>query len=527
MKFYITTSIAYVNASPHIGYALELTQADVLARYHRLLGEDTWFLTGTDEHGTKIIKAAEAARLSPKEFTDQISVQFQKLCGVLNISNDDFIRTSDEKRHWPAAQKLWRELAERGDLYKKNYEGLYCVGHEAFVKKSDLKDGVCPLHKTKPEKIEEENWFFKLTKYKKELKKIIEKDELQILPASRKKEVLNLLEDAEVVSFSRPSDPPVGGIKWGIPVPEDPTQTMYVWADALSNYISAIGYAENSANFQKYWPADIHLVGKDILRFHAIIWPAMLLSTSLPLPKSICVHGFVTVNGEKMSKTVGNVVDPFKMIEKYGSDIVRYYLLREISSDEDGDFSEEKLKERYNGDLANGLGNLVQRVATLIESKMDGKLIYDPKLIEPEVEKKIKEISEKYKNQIDLFRLHEAIGSIWELIGFANQYIDDKKPWAVPILSSTKIQNRGSSISQPNQNDLEEIGTIKHDEKEFLIIMTNLMLMFHDITLLLSPFLPETSEKITKIIGNNLKPEIDNGYEFIVKKEAPLFPRII
>ena len=499
-KFYITTSIAYVNAPPHIGYALELIQADVLARHHRLVGNDTWFLTGTDEHGTKIAKAAAAANLSPEKFTNQISEKFLSLAKVLNISNDDFIRTSDQKRHWPSAQKLWRELAERGDLYKKNYEGLYCIGHEAFMKKSDLKDGVCPLHKTKPEKIEEENWFFKLISYKKRLKKIIESDELQILPASRKSEVLNLLDDAEDISFSRPFNPPTGGIRWGVPVPDDATQTMYVWADALSNYISAIGYADDNSQalFKKFWPADIHLVGKDILRFHAIVWPAMLLSASLPLPKSIYVHGFITADGEKMSKTIGNVVDPFKMVEKYGSEVVRYYLLREIPSDEDGDFSEEKLKERYNGDLANGLGNLVQRVATLIENNLDGKLIYDEKLIEPGIAQKISDIVVRYKQNIESFRLHEALANVWELISFANVYIDDKKPWAA----------------------------IKRDEKEFLMIMTDLMLMLHNIAFLLSPFLPETADKIAKIIGTALKPEIDGGYEFVVKKSKVLFPRI-
>jgi len=499
-KFYITTSIAYVNAPPHIGYALELIQADVLARHHRLVGNDTWFLTGTDEHGTKIAKASAAANLSPEEFTNQISEKFLSLAKVLNISNDDFIRTSDQKRHWPSAQKLWRELAERGDLYKKNYEGLYCIGHEAFMKKSDLKDGVCPLHKTKPEKIEEENWFFKLISYKKRLKKIIESDELQILPASRKSEVLNLLDDAEDISFSRPFNPPTGGIRWGVPVPDDATQTMYVWADALSNYISAIGYADDNSQalFKKFWPADIHLVGKDILRFHAIVWPAMLLSASLPLPKSIYVHGFITADGEKMSKTIGNVVDPFKMVEKYGSEVVRYYLLREIPSDEDGDFSEEKLKERYNGDLANGLGNLVQRVATLIENNLDGKLIYDEKLIEPGIAQKISDIVVRYKQNIESFRLHEALANVWELISFANVYIDDKKPWAA----------------------------IKRDEKEFLMIMTDLMLMLHNIAFLLSPFLPETADKIAKIIGTALKPEIDGGYEFVVKKSKVLFPRI-
>src|SRR3989344_7033577 len=499
-KFYITTSIAYVNAPPHIGYALELIQADVLARHHRLVGNDTWFLTGTDEHGTKIAKASAAANLSPEEFTNQISEKFLSLAKVLNISNDDFIRTSDQKRHWPSAQKLWRELAERGDLYKKNYEGLYCIGHEAFMKKSDLKDGVCPLHKTKPEKIEEENWFFKLISYKKRLKKIIESDELQILPASRKSEVLNLLDDAEDISFSRPFNPPTGGIRWGVPVPDDATQTMYVWADALSNYISAIGYADDNSQalFKKFWPADIHLVGKDILRFHAIVWPAMLLSASLPLPKSIYVHGFITADGEKMSKTIGNVVDPFKMVEKYGSEVVRYYLLRKIPSDEDGDFSEEKLKERYNGDLANGLGNLVQRVATLIENNLDGKLIYDEKLIEPGIAQKISDIVVRYKQNIESFRLHEALANVWELISFANVYIDDKKPWAA----------------------------IKRDEKEFLMIMTDLMLMLHNIAFLLSPFLPETADKIAKIIGTALKPEIDGGYEFVVKKSKVLFPRI-
>src|SRR3989344_6824235 len=490
-KFYITTSIAYVNAPPHIGYALELAQADVLARYHRLLGDDTWFLTCTDEHGTKIAKAAAAANLSPEKFTNQISEKFLSLAKVLNISNDNFIRTSDQKRHWPSAQKLWLELAERGDLYKKNYGGLYCIGHEAFIKKSDLKDDVCPLHKTKPEKIEEENWFFKLTSYKKQLKKIIESDERQILPASRKSGVLNLLDDAEDISFSRPFNPPTGGIRWGVPVPDDATQTMYVWADALSNYISAIGYADDNSQslFKKFWPADIHLVGKDILRFHAIVWPAMLLSASLPLPKSICVHGFVTVDGEKMSKTIGNVVDPFKIIEKYGREVVRYYLLREIPSDEDGDFSEEKLKERYNGDLANGLGNLVQRVATLIENNLDGKLIYDNKLIEPGIAQKISDIVVRYKQNIESFRLHEALTNVWELISFANVYIDDKKPWAA----------------------------IRHDEKEFLIIMTNLTLTLHNIAFLLSPFLPETADKIAKIIGTVLKPEIDGGYKFVVK----------
>ena len=487
-KFYITTSIAYVNSVPHCGFAMELIQADVLARHHRLLGDDTWFLTGTDEHGASVVRGASKANKNVAEFVDEIADKYKNLTGVLNISNDDFIRTSDQTRHWPAAQKFWNLIKD--DLYKKNYEGLYCVGHEAFMKKSDLVDGVCPLHKTEPEKIKEENWFFKLTKYKKEVKKKIESGEMKIVPETRKQEILNLIDDAEDVSFSRPSK----DLKWGIPVPGDDTQTIYVWADALVNYISALGYGDNEEKMS-YWPADVHLVGKDILRFHAMIWPAMLLSAGLPLPKAIYVHGFITVDGEKMSKTIGNVVDPFEAVKKYGSEVVRYFLLREIPSGDDGDFSYKKLEERYNGDLANGLGNLVQRVATLIESNMDGELIFKKELLEQSVESRVDELMKKWKMGINTFALHEALSSIWELIGFGNKYIDDKKPWAA----------------------------IKHDEAEFLMIMTNLVYILHTIAWSLQPFMPETSKKIFETLGGE---EASENYKFIVKKGEGLFPRL-
>src|SRR3990167_5128003 len=402
-KFYITTAILYTNSKPHLGFAFELIQADVLARYHRLKGEEVYFLTGTDEHGITVSRAAEKLDKTPLELADEVAIQAQDLTQQLNISNDDFIRTSDKSRHWPTVIKFWNQLKENGDLYKKEYEGLYCVGHEAFIKKSELVDGLCPLHKTEPEKVKEENWFFKLSKYKKEIKKLIESDELRIVPESRKKEILNLLDDAEDVSFSRPSK----DLKWEIPVPDDETQTMYVWADALTNYISALDYADESLKFEKLWPADVHLVGKDILRFHAMIWPAMLLSAGLSLPKAIYVHGFITVDGEKMSKTVGNVVDPFEAVKKYGAEVVRYFLLREIPSGDDGDFSYKKLEERYNGDLANGLGNLVQRVATLIETDLDGELIYKKENLlsgVPEFNK------EEIGKHIESFKLHEALG---------------------------------------------------------------------------------------------------------------------
>jgi len=493
-KFYITTAIAYTNGPPHIGHALEFLQADVIARYHRIMGDDTYFLTGTDEHGSTVVKAAEKNNKDVKIFVDEMAEKFKELTKAYNISNDAFIRTSDQIRHWPAAQKIWQALAGAGDLYKKNYEGLYCVGHEAFMKKSDLVDGICPLHKTEPEKIKEENWFFKLTKYKKEVKKKIESGEMKIVPETRKQEILNLIDDAEDVSFSRPSK----DLKWGIPVPNDPEQIIYVWSDALVNYISALGYGGNEEKMD-YWPADVHLVGKDILRFHAMIWPAMLLSAGLPLPKAIYVHGFITVDGEKMSKTIGNVVDPFRIIEKYGVDIVRYFLLREISSTEDGDFSEKKLEERYNGDLANGLGNLVQRILTLIDDKMDGELIYKEELISKEVKAKIEEKILAHKNHIENFTLHEALGNVWELISFADKYMDDRKPWAA----------------------------IKHDEKEFLEIMTNLVAIIHNVAWLLQPFMPETAEKIEKIFGDDLSSkEIQENYKFIIKKGGVLFPRL-
>jgi len=489
-KFYITTAILYTNAPPHIGFAMELIQADVLARYHRLNGDETQFLTGTDEHGTTVFKGSEKAGKNVKEFVDEMAGKALNLTKELNISNDDFIRTSDQIRHWPGVQKFWRELAGKGDLYKKNYQGLYCIGHESFMKNSDLVDGKCPLHKTKPEKIEEENWFFKLIKYKNEVKRKIENNELQIIPSFRKNEILNLFNDAEDVSFSRP----VKNIKWGIPVPGDDTQTIYVWADALVNYISALGYADESEKFNKFWPADVHLVGKDILRFHSIIWPTMLLSAGLSLPKAIYVHGFITVDGEKMSKTVGNIVDPFEAIKKYGRDVIRYFLLREIPSGDDGDFSFKKLEERYNGDLANGLGNLVQRVATLVNDKMGGELIYESE------NSKIKntEQEDNYRKAIEEFRLHDALGEVWKNVTEANRYIDERKPWV----------------------------EVKENPDGFLETMTTLISLIHQISWLLQPFIPETSERIFKMIGDTGSKEIINNHRFIIKMREPLFPRI-
>lgn len=484
-KFYITTAIDYVNAKPHIGHALEKIQADVLARYHRIKGDDVFFLTGADEHGVKIFRAAELAGKNPQDFVNENAEYFKQLKAVLNLSWDDFIRTSDQNRHWPGVQKLWNKISESGDLYKKQYQGLYCVGHEAFITEKELVDGKCPDHQKEPEKIEQENWFFKLSKYQSQIASKIKSDELKIVPEARKNEILSFIESGlEDISFSRPKK----DLSWGVPVPNDPEQVMYVWCDALSNYITAIGYAEDNEQFKKFWPADLQVIGKDILRFHAAIWPGMLLSAGLPLPKSIFVHGFITVDRQKMSKSVGNIIDPVELIKKYGTDPVRYYLLREISSGEDGDFSIKKFEDRYSGDLANGLGNLAARVVTLGEKISPLKFDFTTD-IDLEVKKSCNNFYQEYESAISNIKLHEALANIWDLISFADKYINDNKPW------ETK--------------DAEQSRKILANAGYLLGVVLNLV----------EPFLPQTGEKIRQQIWFS-----ESAINF--KKGENLFPRL-
>src|SRR3989338_8588618 len=308
-KFYITTAIAYVNASPHIGHSLEFIQADVMARYHRLRGDDVYFLTGTDEHGVKIYETAKDAGVETKDFVDKNAKKYIALKEILTLSNDDFIRTT-EARHKTGAKKIWNKMVEAGDIYKDVYKGNYCVGCEAYVPDKDLdENGNCPIHKKKPKLLEEENYFFRLSKYSDRIRKAIESDELLVLPASRKNEMLNIIgeEGLKDVSFSRPKEV----LPWGIDVPNDDSQVMYVWCDALSNYITAMDY-ENEGEKWRYWPCDVHLIGKDILRFHAGIWIGMLMSADIEIPRAVYVHGFITSEGQKMSKSLGNVVDPLE-----------------------------------------------------------------------------------------------------------------------------------------------------------------------------------------------------------------------
>jgi len=472
-NFYITTSIAYTNALPHLGFALELVQSDVLARHNRLLGKNVFFLTGTDEHGQKVVKAAESAKKTPEQFTNDVSAKFRQLTEVLNLSNDDFIRTSDKKRHWPAVKKVWLKLKANGDIYKKRYKGLYCVGCEAFVKEKDLVDGKCPFHKKAPEVIEEENYFFRLSKYQSRLKKIIEKEKIKIIPEVRKRELLSFItQGLEDTSCSRPREK----LEWGVPVPDDKTQLIYVWLEALVNYLSALDYAIDGNKFKKFWPPDVHCIGKDIfVRFHGSLWPAMLLSLKLPLPKTIFVHGFVTVNGQKMSKSLGNVIDPFELVKKYGTDSVRYFLLREIPAAEDGDFTYEKFEQRYNSDLAKGLGNLVARVVTLAAD-----ISAKPVLVESEFAAAIKKTDKEYQLGLAKFKFNEALAAVWELISFCDRYIEKERPW-------------------------EESGKQKE-------IISDLLFAVNKIAELLKPFLPESAEKILE--------------QLKTKKSKPLFPRI-
>jgi methionyl-tRNA synthetase len=358
-NFYVTTSIPYVNSEPHIGFAMELVQADAIARYIRQNKTPTLFATGTDEHGGKIAEKAAAAKLTPQEFADRISQSFRAVLPMLNINNDRFVRTTDPG-HEQRAQLIWKNLSQY--IYKGRYSGWYCTGDEAFFSESVVKEnkGICPAHNRPYEKIQEENYFFKLSAFTPQVKRAIETNQLYIIPQSRKREILALInEGLDDISVSRPKEK----IAWGIPVPGDTTQVMYVWFEALMNYITVLGYPEH-ADFKKFWPANVQVIGKDILRFHAAIWPAMLLALKLPLPKTLYVHGFVTVGGKKMSKSIGNVISPKEIIDKFGTDAFRYFFLRHIPSYEDGDFTLERLEAAYNNELADQLGNAVSRTAT-------------------------------------------------------------------------------------------------------------------------------------------------------------------
>jgi len=425
-KLFLSTALPYVNSSPHIGFALEIIQADVVARYHRQKGEDVFFLTGTDENSLKNVQAAEKEGITVKELVDRNAKKFYELKNILNLSFDDFIRTTDE-RHIQGAQKLWR-VCEK-DIYKKKYKGLYCVGCEEFYREKELDNGLCPEHQTKPELIEEENYFFKLSKYQKEIKEIFENDKVQIIPATRKNEILSFINSGlQDICISRSNE---RAKNWGIDVPGDTSQKQWCWIEALSNYITALGYADDSDKFKKYWQKNdniLHIIGKGITRFHAVYWIGILLAAKIRLPKQIFVHGYITVNGQKMSKSIGNVINPVDLVEKYGIDPVRYFLLREISSTEDGDFTHKRFEERYNSDLASGLGNLVSRVLTMAKKSECGIKIVN-EFQNPNAKHASEMAKKQYEESLNNFKFNEALGAIWQLISFCDKYIEQEKPW--------------------------------------------------------------------------------------------------
>lgn len=473
MNYYVTTSIPYVNGDPHVGHALEFVMADVLARAARAQGKPTLFSTGTDEHGTKIAQKAQELGMTPKELTDKMSQTFVQLAKDLNISNDRFIRTTD-KGHEQRAQLIWKALGD--DVYKAPYIGWYDVKEETFVPESQADpERMKPSHPQAYQRLEEENYFFRLSRYTDKIRTAIESGEFVIVPETRRNEILAVLKEGlEDISISRPKEK----LEWGIPVPGDKNQVMYVWVEALMNYITVLGYPEHD-DFKKFWPANVQVIGKDIIRFHAAIWPAMLLSLGLPLPDQLYVHGFVTLNGEKMSKSLGNVVAPHEIIAKYGTDPFRYYFLRHIPSYNDGDFTWDAFEAAYNNELANELGNAVQRTIALIQ-KYENGIIGD---IPPSSHD-----SAPVWQFIEECRFDRALDEIWDQVRGLNQYIDEQKPWEIA-----------------KSSDAEHL-------REVLAYQVSCLLEIAD---LLAPFLPTTSERIKKAFEEGIVRPI----------EGTLFPK--
>lgn len=469
-KYYITTAIPYVNGKPHIGHALEYFQADTIRRYHDLLGNETLLLSGSDENALKNVQAAEKESVPVQEFLDRNSQVFKDAYEFLGVHLDVFQRGSDAKKHWPGVQKLWELCLKSGDIYKKSYTGLYCVGCEAFKTEDELVDGLCPDHQRKPDVVEEENYFFKLSKYQQKLIDLIESNELKVTPLNKKNETLAFIKSGlEDFSVSR-SKERARGI--GVPVPNDENQVIYVWFDALDIYMTGVGFGWDEELWKKWWPADLHVIGKDIARFHTVYWPAILLSANLPLPKQILIHSFITgAGGQKMSKSLGNVIDPFEMVPTYGLEPLRYYMLSQIPIDRDGEFTLERFKEVYTADLANGIGNLVARVAKLCENSNFNSSSNTPSFF-PQVEQFLTE-----------FKFNEALSFVWSQISEADKIVNEEKPWT---LEGEKLHT----------------------------VLETLVTRIQQIAFNLQPFLPETSEKILKQFSGD------------IKATQPLFPRI-
>lgn len=473
-KFYITTAIPYVNAKPHIGFALECVQADVIARYRKINGASVWLTTGADENSLKNVQAAEKLGISTEKLCETNAALFRTLADKIGLSYNAFVRSSIKgSDHWKDTEKLWDSCNRSGDVYKKRYRGLYCVGCELFYTENELVDGYCPeRHVPKPEIVEEENYFFRLSKYQAKLTELIEKDEIEIIPETRKAEALNFIKEGlEDFSISRSIKRSHG---WGVPVPGDESQIIYVWFDALGIYLTGVGLTADEKRFKKYWPADLHVIGKGITRFHLIYWPAMLLSAGIDVPKGVFIHGYVTVDGQKMSKSLGNVVDPIEMLDKYGTDPIRYYLMKEISTFQDGDFSEKTLKDAINNELVGNLGNFVNRTLTFISSKFDGRI----------EEQELSDADKKFVGDVDALcddvgklmernQLNVAILKILEISNMGNRYFQNSEPWKV----------------------------IREDEKSARRILFVCANLCRKLGILIYPYMPQSSQRLLGYIG--------------------------
>jgi len=479
-KFYLTTAIDYVNGVPHIGHAYEKIITDVIARHFSQRLDDVYFLTGTDEHGIKIQKTAAEKGISPKEMCDEHSGEFIDTWKLLDVKYSQFIRTTDEF-HKETVQKIFKKLLEKGDIYKHSYTGLYCSGCECFLNAKDLtEEGFCPVHMKKPEEISEENYFFKLTKYKDAIIKHIKENQDFIVPTFRANEVLNQLENIEDISVSRAK----ANVTWGIDVLDDPEQVIYVWIDALSNYITALGYdTENpSENFKKYWPANVQVIGKDILKFHSIYWIAILMALEIELPKTILAHGWITIDQSKMSKSTGNVISPKSVLESFdlqSPDAFRYYMATAASLGKDGNYSDDDFKEKVNADLANNMGNLLNRTLSMLVKYFDGEIKEEFK---GSCDINALETVEKVKKHFDNYEIQEAANEIISLVNLTNKYVADSAPWALA------------------KTDLTECGKVLANVLEIMCV----------VTALIYPYCPNIASAMASQLNFDLKTKLNN-----------------
>lgn len=503
-KFYITTAIDYANSRPHIGHAYEKVISDIIARYKRLRGFEVYFSTGTDEHSANVCIKANELNKDPKAYCDEIAAVFRELCAAYNISIDDFIQTT-EPRHAKSVTELFTRMDRNGDIYKGHYEGWYCKSCESFYTKQELtEDGLCKTHKTPADIIKEENYFLKMTRYTDKLREIIEKDEFIVRPQTRRNEVLGMLKQGyNDISVSRANQ------SWGISFPKDASHKVYVWFDALINYITAAGFATDEAKFNKWWPADLHMIGKDIIKFHCIIWPIMLMSAGVPLPKQVYAHGFLLNKGEKMSKTRGNVVDPFDAIRQFGAEPVRYFFAANIINGEDGDLNPEAIKLSYNTNLANDLGNLINRSLTMVEKYCGGAApayggAFDDHT--KALEEELKGLKDNYFKAMDAYDFSDAIAAVWKTVKMSNKLIDTEAPW--------NLQKAGK-------------------QKELETVMYLLLEVMRVSATALTPVMPVASGKIFIKLGRPAPVDLETELAFgltkpgtKVEKGEPLFPRI-